>query len=510
MRAIDDFAMQYSIHQMQTNIFSFSWDKVLYFFDYAYGWLFWIVYSILTFPFYIYSQIIENEFSEQLVIFSVRQVSVLILCLILVYSRKLFYLVLQKSNTDSLVISKYLSTSWLLYPAVGYWAGRPQPPLLVTLILIFACYRIMKLETVRSKDLIYFFLLLSLIVGTKLNTILVIPYVCGFVYIFRKKQILNALRKLSFVYTFPIIFFSFFLASSPMILFQPKEYGLKFLRNIELFSRLSVGQEFSYTNFIANLQVGLVKNTIGVSSLIIVIATVSLLLSPRKIEASSRMYLTLLLVATILLIAMVSVNGPSYFNSYVMSLSIFFPIHMYFIFPERTKILLTIGAFFILTGLATLILSLSRVDKQTESINSYQIIHKRALLNNEYSLRSRIEKLIDTYRDKEYQVIQDHTIPTAKTNFDPSVELNFVYGNWETAKLSLPSETAFLLVDYRQKFGKLNLSANDFQKFYDELTQNLSEDKVIDQLNQKKVFDGSICGLLKIIDGVGVYRCVNG
>jgi hypothetical protein len=339
---------------------------------------------------------------------------------------------------------------------------------------------------------------------------LVVPYIMAFVYFFHKKQILAAFRKLNFASTLTLIFFVFFIASSPLILFQPKEYGLKYLGNVKLFSRLSVGQDFSYSNFIANLQTGLLKNTIGISSLIAIIAIMSVFFSARKIKLTSQMYLGIGLVATILLIAIVSVNGPSYFNSYVLPLSIFFPIHLYLLLPARFKNLLGVIVAFFLTGILTLILSLSRIDRETESINSYQIIHERALLNEDFALRSTIEKFIDTYEDKEFQVIQDHTIPTPKTNFDPSVDLNFVYGNWVTAKLSLPPRATFLLIDYRKQFGILSLTSEDSLKFYNIWTQNPREDSVLTRLNERQVFDGRDCEVLRVIRGVGVYRCANG
>jgi hypothetical protein len=510
MRTIDDFAMQSSIHQMQTNILNFSFAKVFFYFEYAYGWLFWMVYSVSTFPFFLYSKISNSELSEQLVIFSIRQISVVILCLILFYSQKLFQLMMRESEINSLVVSKYLSTSWLLYPAVGYWAGRPQPPLLVTLMLILACYRILKVKIIRPKDFILFVLSLSLIVATKLNTILVIPYICGLIFIYRKEQIVRLFRQLKLFYTLVLSFLVFLLAASPMILLQPQEYGLRFLRYIYLFSNLSVGQDFTITNFFDNLKIGLIKNSIGFSSLIIIVIIINSITSIKKIKFSSKNILSILLVMTILLIAAVSVNGPSYFNSYVLPLSIFFPLHIYKLVPVWGRSYLIFAPLIILAGIASLIFSLSRISSQTESINSYQIIHQKAVLNKDYLLRSKIEKIINSYGDNKIEIIQDYTIPTAKTNFDPAVYLSFVYGDWESKKSPLVPTALFLLVDYRQYLSPKGSGGTNSSTPNNPIPDNSRKDKVLDKLNEEEIFDGRICSFLNIVDGVGVYRCAGG
>ncbi len=83
MRLIDDYAMQYSVYTFQNDIFNLNLSGIFFMFDYAYGWLFWFVFALLTMPFRILFNYFSNQSSEQLLIISVRSVNIVLLFILL-------------------------------------------------------------------------------------------------------------------------------------------------------------------------------------------------------------------------------------------------------------------------------------------------------------------------------------------------------------------------------------------------------------------------------------------
>ena len=54
-RSVDDYAFQSSMRSIHENMMQLKVDKLFIINDYGYGWIFWIIHSLITFPFYLIS-----------------------------------------------------------------------------------------------------------------------------------------------------------------------------------------------------------------------------------------------------------------------------------------------------------------------------------------------------------------------------------------------------------------------------------------------------------------------
>ena len=137
MRLIDDYAMQYSIFMLQTNILNGNLPNTFFQFDYAYGWLFWILFALLTLPFRYLLNLYGGTETESLLIISVRSINIFILTILAIVIFKIVKKILSKTKIQSNFPAFLLSSSLMLSPAIGYWAGRPMPPIFsITLIAL--------------------------------------------------------------------------------------------------------------------------------------------------------------------------------------------------------------------------------------------------------------------------------------------------------------------------------------------------------------------------------------
>jgi hypothetical protein len=155
-------------------------------------------------------------------------------------------------------------------------------------------------------------------------------------------------------------------------------------------------------------------------------------------------------------------------------------------------------------------MSLSRVDNPTQSINSYQVHHQKVSAEGDFELRDNLQNIIDSHHDGTIEIIQDHTVPTAKTSFDRTVTLSFVYGDWENARVSQNLNSIFLLVDYRLLLNDSNAESEISRDDRLEVSLKMRKDQVLYDLNFSNQFSGYNCDLLRMISGVGVYKCTNG
>ena len=113
MRSIDDYAMQYGIYVFQSNILNFDLQRVFFYYEYAYGWLFWFVFGCLTLPFHLMFKYFPSQLSEQLLIISVRSVNIVIILIILLLLTKILQIILRK-EINSLKIATWLLTIIIL------------------------------------------------------------------------------------------------------------------------------------------------------------------------------------------------------------------------------------------------------------------------------------------------------------------------------------------------------------------------------------------------------------
>jgi hypothetical protein len=175
MRLIDDYAMQYSVYTFQNDIFNLNLSDIFFMYDYAYGWLFWFVFALLTMPFRMLFNYFLNQSSEQLLIISVRSVNIVLLFILLRYLVKIIQKILFKELEFTRLISILLSTTIILTPTFGYWVGRPMPPILAATIFILGIYLAVANQSIETRKLLLLAAVFGLAVGVKINYLMYLP-----------------------------------------------------------------------------------------------------------------------------------------------------------------------------------------------------------------------------------------------------------------------------------------------------------------------------------------------
>ncbi len=174
-RGIDDVAFHLVLRRVHDGLLNGELLTILSINDYAYGWFFWIINSLLTFPAYVLLSagqgVIPNEILEQLIIVLPRQLSLVFVTISILFwissLRKLYSL-------GYWVVSAALPVI-LLIPAVTYAATKFHPTgfqmFLTSMAVYLAVSNFSKEINKRSTGTYFFwsFLLLSLSLWTKVT-----------------------------------------------------------------------------------------------------------------------------------------------------------------------------------------------------------------------------------------------------------------------------------------------------------------------------------------------------
>ena len=466
MRLIDDYAMQYSIFTLQTNILDGNLPNIFYQFDYAYGWLFWISFALLTLPFRFLFNTYGGTETESLLIISVRSINILILIILATVIFRIVKKTLSKTNIQSSLSAYLLSTSLMLSPAIGYWVGRPMPPLFSA--CLFAIGILVGLaDYVEKPNRPYWVaLILGLAVGIKINYIVFVPVIVLLIIFIRSNLYNNKfeIQKLrNIVKVVCSSFLGFFIAASPALIVHPFEAFPRYIATFNLFRGLSVSEQTkTFGEFAGNFMKGIVFSGYGLAVhitvlFLLVLLTLDKYIFPKKYNISGLFlcvgYAMLLLQIFLSFYLGLGVIYLEYVQSYTLPLVPLMPIILAVLIDtfhkhpvQITAASIAIFAMISLNFMFTVI----EKDPSIPNIDTYQRMFQRDLQNERFGLQKEMQNEIPLISSS-IDIIQDYTLPTAWSSFRTGVNLTYSYDDWDVKAKTISTNTLYLFFDKSQR-----------------------------------------------------------
>jgi len=173
-REVDDVAFQYSIRQVHLNMLQGHIGKLLTLNDYAYGWVFWMTMSLVTFPFFLLSYIGHIDWP---LIVAPRQISLLFAVLCLLTLRKM----LKRFAMPEWVCAGAVLMLTLL-PFTGYFSMRFGTVNAIMFFAMLSLYLAMRDRALDLKELSKIAISLAIAGAIKLTGLMITPLVGYFVY----------------------------------------------------------------------------------------------------------------------------------------------------------------------------------------------------------------------------------------------------------------------------------------------------------------------------------------
>ncbi len=240
LREIDDLAFQASIREFHQDISSFRIDRFIKLNNYGYGWIFWAIVGVITYPFYLLALL--TDFYAPLIIIP-RDISLAftIGAAFFIYKSLSIY-----SKNEFL---KFIAMMLLFsFPAFGFFALRFGTVAQVVFFSSLTFYLTIRKNTYEKKDLKHIALAAAACVGTKLNGALILPLI-GLILADRlhwnpsKKNLQKAAYFLLNLFFFTVLFSNPSLFLSP---FRP-DYLTDYIASVRYNSHLAVQDNFFQT-----------------------------------------------------------------------------------------------------------------------------------------------------------------------------------------------------------------------------------------------------------------------
>jgi len=438
-RNIDDFAMQSSLHNFHNALISGDWKKVLTFFDYAYGNIFWLINGLLLLPLYFLG-------SPQALIVAGRELS-----LIYVFANiYLIGLVLDRINPNLKAFKFPIQISIALMPMVAIISTKFHVNAQSIFFGTAAFYFLVKQDKITSKAVMISGLCSGIAIGLKLTAIILLPLLISTLAIKNYRAPLKYTIRLVFFYLSIACILGIFFTKPALFLFPyfSGEWG-------NTYDRLFFFKNIS--SYESNITPKLIYDTLSFYfdplTLSFFIAFYVLL----SIEGfKNRSFIVPLIFLNILfgflLILNIEHKGAIYIATYFISLSFFIPIGisgvstLRFLNP-RQQILLAYSI--VICGLAygmsyrVAIYDAYRVDYYSIAYSKDTQIKLSALAD--------IKSLISPFAS-EVKVLQDINTIFPVTAFSRGALIKFIYGD---LKVNSSSETYnYILLSTKGYYAK--------------------------------------------------------
>jgi hypothetical protein len=493
-RSIDEYAMQFSIFRYQEHLLSGDIDKIFFNYDYAYGWFYWILFSAFSLPWHLLNEAFPSEIGEQAQILSVRIVNPLALGLLVV----LIYLTLRNlSKNDSPEVRlkcKAFASSFLLMPSLGFWVGRPNPPIISTLFFALSLYLITRQRVLGTNQILLVSGLLGISVGIKINHIMYVPAIIVCAFIWRKEDILRVFNFQNTLKAILVFAFSLTMSISPLIVFMPHKYFSEFWKELNYFRVASTGEHVTqFSQFINNI-----NESAGIAAFGQFVLYLFFIYALYKIffdkSSSILVKLFLLYIMSLLVYLAFTVGrGSLLLQSYlfpiflIVSLLVFSQTtNIWEIQKKSTLILLLIPIMASLNFFS----HLDSISFDRQAINSYHVGYLISEKSGELKMQAEVQASLPRTLTN-ITLFQDWTLPTVTTPFRPNVNLTFVFDNWEQySELSI-NKDFYLLIDKRNRDWLLSESQEEFMN-----TLSASQ-KILQEIVSRRKFNDSVCEIVK-------------
>jgi hypothetical protein len=465
MREIDDYALQFSMFDMRSDLENSELRKLIFNFDYAYGWLYWITYSLFGF---ILSKLVPDNINvESLQIIASRELTLVIFLatVALVYwtlkNLKVFKSIFENGYVYLILIFSMFS------PGLMRYVESVKPPIISIFLMHIAIYlSFTTLSMKKSKKNISLrifgaSIFFGLATGAKLTIIFSFPVIIVLFIIMRKKININQLKfypiqvhKIAYLITY---FLSTLFAISPAFFVTPQSTFLEVTYRLKVFSSLSAKVQILYDtgfyNFIESIQV----LSLGIFPFIFM----SILILVKQSKKSKWVTLTIFLLpyGLVLIASYFLVNGIEYIVSYTLGISIIFYISFFVLMSElipKTNLfkytLLLILTFMVIFNYSN---NLSKLDlhgfyKFNHFVNDFQNKRENGTFMEHTYLQS---KYPQSYFVNKI-TLQDFATPMIWSNFRSGMRVVLVYDDWNSVEKELGSVTQIIILKKNKDYSK--------------------------------------------------------
>ena len=466
MREIDDYALQLVMFDMRADIENTELRKLIFRFDYSYGWFYWIIYSGFG---YVLSKLGNNvNNQESLIIFSSRELTLIFFLATII----LVYLSLKKLKTfdnwfQSGII--YITLLFILFsPGIMGYVVSVKPVILSVLLMYMAVYIYLPTLTNQSNSKFVFgrktlsAILLGLATGTKLTIVFSLPIIFVVLMVLGNQSVKENIklfiadRKL-FTYVFSYLV-SLIFAISPSMFITPIQSGREVINLISIFSRLSAGGQLnlnkSLDNFIASTQ--------ALSPGFVPLIILTLLLTWRVKNRSQKVIVLLYLLpySVVLILSFSLGNGVEWIVSYSLGISFVLYIMFFYAldvilksnkFLRKTILFLTVFIipFNYMNSLPKIELHVTYTFNYF--LDKFNFLQSDGTIEESTQLRSRYKA--EFFVNK--VVLQDYQTPLIWSNFRTGMRNFLVYNDWNNAVTAYGEIAEVIILRKNKKYDEL-------------------------------------------------------
>ena len=523
LRAIDDLAMQSSIHLSLLNFAQGHFSQLVYKFDYGYGWLFWNFYQLWISPFALIFHLFPTQLTEKTLIIMGRQLTLLILVATVYVTRKLLLNLHRENPIFGTSIFGSLSTVIILMnPIVGYWAGRLQPPILATFFFLTSIYfltldklkprlftiRFKRVHTIMNLNELISYFLFGCAVGIKPNFAL-----CAVIYIYFIIQIKGSIGLKHTSKKLIATLIGFAIGASPGIILNPNVYLRKYFITVQELSAMSMNYSSTSRTLLNSVILSLEDNLFGkygflFVSIIVLVALVNLN-SPKKTQFTN-LFGIVSFICPIALVGM-KFDDRSLVGSYLLPALILFPIFLIHLISgigsKRIQAILVscLSIFVLLNFIETLD---SVKDRTFYSINSWQIQDKLVKDQGKLKEQTQLKHLIPLDSAISQQIFQDYEVPPPWSSYRKGVQVNYVFDNWDLQRPNVREGLVWLLFDRTKEIRAIDDSSKQLRNLNSQVAKSLKRS----QIYQKEIivtgkFSNLICVDFDTLKYTHVFKC---
>lgn len=515
MRLIDDYAMQFSIYTFHDDILNLNFPGISFKYDYAYGWLFWFIFGIVTIPFHLLYKYFPNLTNEQLLIISVRTVNIVLIFIIFRLLAKIIYKILLNELKFIKIVSNLLATTIILTPTFGYWAGRPMPPILATTIFTLGVYIGIEKRNIEARKLFLLSAVFGLAVGVKVNYIIYVPLFVLVIaeirrLIYGNDKIRFRFNKVAFKILLSFLVGGIF-SSSPALFFSPLQGFPKIFEIFNLFRSLSLSDQVgTLKQFLDNFINGIVLSGFGLIPQLAIIFFLFYIVFKNLVRHNKKQNSYMIIAISIyILVCEIFLSyllglGTIYIQSYSLPMILILPIYFSIILREyafnNRKLWISVTSFLML-AFFNFIYTLEMNNSSFPTIYAYQYMDNEAHGSGTFKLQRRMQSEVNLGNNN-IEIIQDSSLPTAWSGFRDQVSLTYAYNDWEKKSLGLSNNQLYLFIDKKYRtFDHRGASKNS------SLIQSPS-DQIVGRLVLEQSFLGRSCQIRSNNSRYLLYICV--
>ncbi len=480
LREVDDLAFHTTLRNIHRDISAFHFDGLLKLNDYGYGWIFWIVNGILTYPFYLLA--VLTDFYVPLIVLP-RMVSMFCVFGAAFFTYKI--LCTYSKNEFLKVVAMFLL---LCFPAFSHFGLRFSTVAPVMCFSSLAFYLTIRKETYDAKDLKQIALAAGLCAGCKLNGVLIMPLI-GLImasrlqWRFNKENAKKAGYFSAWFLLFTVLFSNPSLFLSP---FRPK-YFFNYVESLKYNSHLALQDNF-YQTFRDVIEVGYINFYIAFGLFLIALPNIFSKEKKRKDLA----LISIWLIVCLSLLAKIMAMGSLYIINYVLVV-MYLMIVLILVLEKWGRI-----GEFAAVGIVVvnILLSFQNIYAGFYSNLKYFHLLRNPDIISKIVVSEAIKKLIldpKDHPDKKINVIMDFRaiFPYAHLERD-NLDVQFVFDNFQIMQKQNGGNFEYISISRESPFFYSEEKFSDFIKgFKDEslITNQVESRKIIQNLIKTGYFN---------------------